>query len=222
VGRARQSQADTGQAPNEQTQKIKAAAAIAAMFVEGSPTIVGVAAILLPLLPAFVSPGSAARIAEEAATLALIDPPVFKPHAAQFEQRASLENVLMRSYFAQASAQRFAQALRGPSDLSEEERIARQRKAEHSYLTAHQNARARNLKGAKKTDAARELFGDVLSWNHGVHGHPIEPRPAHVAADGRVWDLRRGVPISTGALPSVLPGCTCDWGPAKSGAQLLT
>lgn len=181
------------------------------------------AAILLPLLPAWLLavPALAADVAEEAASVALIDPPTFDAEAGEWERRASLENVLLRGFFAQASARRLAEATSGPSDVPSEERLAKALRAERSYLEAHQNARTRNLEGAKKTDRARELYGDIVSWNHGARGTPAEPRLAHVAASGKTWDLRKGVPASTGALPGTLPGCTCAWGPPGAAREML-
>jgi hypothetical protein len=69
----------------------------------------------------------------------------------------------------------------------------------------HLDANRRRLAGARMVEAAAELHGPLLGWRH---GHPKEPRPAHKAADGA--NFRVGsVPASTGALPGVLPGCTC-------------
>jgi hypothetical protein len=69
----------------------------------------------------------------------------------------------------------------------------------------HLDANRRRDAAFKMVEAAAELHGEVLGWKH---GDPREPRPAHLAADGK--NFRKGtVPISTGALPGVLPGCTC-------------
>lgn len=221
MGRSRQ--ADLEQ-PRE-SRKAELAAAVAALVIRGLTvaTVPAVAALLLLSLRSFVLafPALAASVAEEAARLTLTDPPAFDPEAEEFERRATLENVLLRGFFAQASARRLTQAVRGPSDTPTEERLAKARAAERSYLEAHRSAAARRLEGAKKTDRAREMFGEMVSWNHGARGTPEEPRPAHVAADGKTWALRRGIPISTGALPGVLPGCSCAWGPPKAGAEML-
>lgn len=207
------------------------AATIAGLFMANAATEASISALLLPLLPTqFIlsAPEQAARVARAAAALILANPPTFSPNAGEFERRASLENILKRGFYAIAAVNRLMESVYGPLGARlgafggpTPERPEEALRTEQNYLTAHQNAATQNLEGARRTDRARELHGDVVSWNHGVHGHPVEPRPNHVAADGRTWDLRRGVPVSTGALPRTLPGCTCDWGPAKVGAEVL-
>lgn len=213
--------------PNDQQpqpQNAEIAAAVAALLLAGSPTVPALAPLLLPALPGWILalPELAADVAEEAARVTLTDPPAFDAGAGELERRASLENVLLRAFYGIAAARRLAEAVRGPSDTPIRERLTKALKAERSYLTAHMSARARNLEGARKTDRARELYGDVLSWNHGANGTPGEPRPNHVAADGKNFDLRKGVPVSTQGLPGTLPGCTCAWGPPRAGAKMLT
>lgn len=223
MGRTRQPQPDA-QSPRSRSD---AAADIAAYLLAAQATETGLAVLLLPVLPrdfVLATPDLAARVAQEAATLVLTNPPVFRPQAGEFERRASFENILKRGFYAIAAVRRLSEAVSGSSDDSDTpvaDRLTKALRREQSHLTAHLNAGAQRLEGAKRTDRARELHGDVVSWQHGVHGHPMEPRPAHVAADGKTWDLRRGVPLSTGSLPNTLPGCTCDWGPAKAGAQEL-
>lgn len=77
------------------------------------------------------------------------------------------------------------------------------------------------MAGARATEAMMELYGPLLSWNWGATRTPEDFRPHHKAADGRNFDVRRGIPVSTGALPGVLAGCSCAWGPPMPGASVL-
>lgn len=223
MGRTRQQQQE---APEQ--QRINAAAAIGGLFLASqTPDASVLAVILLPFLPLSLlrTPELAADVAEEAARLALTDPPSLSPEVGEFELRASLENILKRGFYAIAAVDRLSEAALGSSEDSDTpvaDRLAKALRAERSYLTAHRNAAQRRLVGGKLNDAAVATYGPILSWQHGVAGAPVDPRPNHVAADGKSFDTRRGPPISMGAWPGVLPGCTCRPGPPKQNAQMLT
>ncbi|MDP9437677.1 MAG: hypothetical protein M3P49_02875, partial [Actinomycetota bacterium] len=197
--------------PQERPQgsaEVAVAAAIAALILAPQPATVPVmAAELLPVLPAWLLalPELAADVAEGAAALALASPPSLKPGAGELELRASLENVLVRGFYVVAAARRLSEAVRGTSDAPVRERLSKAVRTERGHLSAHIKARAKNLEGARKTDRARELYGDVLSWNHGETRTPADPRLDHLSADGKNFDVRRGPPVSTGAWPGVLP-----------------
>jgi hypothetical protein len=217
--------------PNErsqpQPQNAEVAAAVAALLLAPQPPSVPlVAAALLPALPGWILalPELAAEVAEEAAKAMLGTPLPAPPEPSDgtLVARAKLENLLLRAYYGLSAARRLAQAVRGPSDTSARERLRKALRAESSYLSAHQSARKRNLEAASRMDAAVERHGPVLGWFHGVAGQPADPRPNHVAADGASFDTRRGPPVSTGAWPSSLPGCTCRAGPPRAGARMLT
>lgn len=79
------------------------------------------------------------------------------------------------------------------------------RSKEAPYFTKHREAVRQRDAARRMVEAAQDRYGPILGWRH---GHPNEPRPTHLAADGFNFDARR-TPISTGALPGVLPGCTC-------------
>ena len=130
--------------------------------------------------------------------------------------RAAIEdNLSRRAHYALSAVKRVGRDVGGGTPL----RKAIQR--ELPNLAKHLERSARNVEAAKATDAMVALHGSVLSWNHGSTHDPAEPRPAHLAADGGNFDTSQGVPISTGALPGVEPGCTCAWGPPAQGARTL-
>lgn len=184
-----------------------AAAAIAALILAPQPLTVPVmATALLPVMPGWILalPELAADVAEGAAALTLADPPSLLPGAGELELRASLENLLLRGFYAIAAVRRLSAAVRGPSGTPRE-RLSRALTAERRHLAAHMEARAKNLEGARSMDRARELYGNVLSWNHGETRTPSDPRLDHVGADGKNFDVTRGPPVSTGAWPGVLP-----------------
>ena len=131
-------------------------------------------------------------------------------------RRAAIEdNLSRRAHYALSAVKRVGRDVGGGTPLGE----AIQREAPN--LAKHLERSERNVEAAKATDAMVALHGSVLSWRHGAHGDPLEPRPAHLAADGANFDTAQGVPVSTGALPGVEPGCTCSWGaPNRDGRNL--
>lgn len=212
------------------------AAAIALLLASPAPqatAVPAVAAALLPILPAFLlrTPEVAADVAEEAARMALgnLGPGSLEPRfpsakgIGKVERRARTENLLLRGFFAIAAVRRLAEALRSnPTPAIAGDPLTDALKAERRYLEAHNKARARNLEAAGRIDEAARLYGPLLSWNHGVAGTPADPRPHHLAADGKNFDIRSGPPVETGAWPSVLPGCTCVAGPPRQQAATLS
>lgn len=209
MGRQRQPQ-QPSEVPQQQPPGASAAAAaeIAALLLAGGATTTSVAAILLPFAAGGMAVADAInRIAE----MVLEDPPIFSSQAGQLERRASLENLLLRGFYGIAATRRLA--------VSED--LGKALDKERGYFARHNEARQRNLEGARQADGARNLYGDLVSWNHGATRTPEEPRPNHVAADGKNWDMRRGIPVSTGALPGTLPHCTCAFGPPRAGAETL-
>lgn len=89
--------------------------------------------------------------------------------------------------------------------------------AERRFFTAHREAERRRLASSRMLAGAMDLYGPVLSWHH---GDPKEPRVTHEAADRHNFDAR-SVPVSTGAMPGVLPNCTCTVGAPIQGARML-
>lgn len=118
-----------------------------------------------------------------------------------------LENLLLRGTYLVNATKRVASADHPLEAL----------KGERDYFAMHREAERRRIEAARMVSAAVELHGPLLGWRH---GHPKEPRPDHLAADGRNFDART-IPISTGALPGVLPGCTCTITAPFEGAPTI-
>jgi uncharacterized protein with gpF-like domain len=108
-------------------------------------------------------------------------------------------SVSYRAHYAIAAAQRITESLRGGKSMAEA--TAKER----PYFTRHREQVRQRDAARRMVEAAQERYGPVLGWRH---GNPREPRPAHLAADGKNFRADR-VPASTGALPGVLPNCTC-------------
>ena len=104
-----------------------------------------------------------------------------------------------RAHYAIQAARRMTETIRGGASVEEA------RAKEATYFAKHREAVKRRDAARRMVEAAQDRYGPVLGWRH---GNPKEPRPAHLAADGMNFDARR-VPASTGALPGVLPNCTC-------------
>ncbi|WP_273843911.1 hypothetical protein [Rubrobacter calidifluminis] len=184
----------------------QAAAAIAAALAGGTAAV-GLAAVILGAMPLvglglFVrkNPEEAAGVAASVATIVLT-----KRRGGTSAGR--MEDIYS-AYYALAAARRLAAAGDREKALELEKR----------YYQMHLEAAKRRRAADRMTTGARSLYGYVLSWHH---GHPKEPRPTHLAADGKNFDTRLGVPRSTGALPGELPNCTCYWGPPIPGAPQL-
>ena len=126
------------------------------------------------------------------------------------------DNLSRRAHYAITAVKRIGRDVGAGTPLGEA--IER----EVPNLTKHLERSERNVEAAKATDAMAALHGAVLSWQHGATHEPLEPRPAHLAADGGNFDTSQGVPASTGALPGVEPGCTCAWGPPNQNGRTLT
>jgi len=122
---------------------------------------------------------------------------------------------------ASAAVVRLSRAVLGSEPGKRGEALRKALAAEGRHLTAHLDATKRRLAGARATEAMITLHGWVLNWGHSVTRVPTEYRPSHKAADGANVDLRRGIPASTGALPGVLPGCSCAFRPPVEGARMI-
>lgn len=79
-------------------------------------------------------------------------------------------------------------------------------RSEGKNLALHLQANKRRDAAEQAEKAAIELYGAIAGWHH---GDPREPRPTHLAAHGKNFRLGT-IPISTGAKPGALPGCTCS------------
>ncbi|WP_273845417.1 hypothetical protein [Rubrobacter calidifluminis] len=146
------------------------------------------------------SPEKAAAVAAAASAISLSGP--------KSTAKGSRPEALFRAYYAMNAARRLSRA-KDPEKALEREKL---------YFALHQKAQKLRMHSAKATESMVALHGPILSWHH---GHPKEPRPNHLAADGHNFDTRRGVPQLTGALPGELPNCTCYWGPPIPGAPEL-
>lgn len=106
-----------------------------------------------------------------------------------------------------------------PGDLGPAQRFVEAVRREPRYFGQHASAIELRQGAAIRTDRAVDLYGRLLNWQH--LNPTADPRPHHLAADGKNWDPSRGVPVSTGALPGALPYCGCEWGPPRRGAEML-
>src|SRR5215217_8117746 len=110
------------------------------------------------------------------------------------------ENFLHRARFAIEATRRVTQR------VVEGRSVVQAIRMEARPFAQHLQANRRRDAAFKMVEAAAELHGSLVGWKH---GDPKEPRPSHLAADGK--NFRAGtVPASTGALPGVLPNCTCS------------
>lgn len=211
------------QQAERETYEEEVAAAIAAMFLAaGAPVPGAVAALLLRLVPSYVPEDLRERVAFDAASF--VPDRLPRPTGGTATRDAYVDNLLRRAHYAINVVKRLSAAVRAPVRDEEgpgpglEQRLRTALEAEERFFGQHREAAKRRVAGAKLVDAASELYGEVLGWKH---GHPKEPRPHHKAADGR--NFRVGtVPASTGALPGVLPGCTCSVVAPHENGEMLT
>jgi hypothetical protein len=216
-----QPQTESRQSQDQNSSSIEEeiAAAIALILAGGvvlPPSTTPLAAIsalllLIPGLPSFAgSEASGASVANAAARLAVTDTPRL-PESSGALRTATVNNLSYRAHYAVEAMKRLAGSVASGEDL----RGALRKEAR--YLAQHREAERRRTAGAKMVEAATELHGPILGWKH---GHPREPRPAHLRADGMNFDATR-IPASTGAMPGVLPGCTCTVvAPFENGRML--
>lgn len=123
-----------------------------------------------------------------------------------------VENLIHRAHFAIEATRRVTQRVIGGRGVAQSVRM------EARNFAMHLQANRRRDAAFKMVEAAAELHGNILGWQH---GDPREPRPAHLAADGKNF-IRGRVPASTGAYPGVLPGCTCSVvAPFDNGETLI-
>jgi hypothetical protein len=126
--------------------------------------------------------------------------------------RAYQDNIAHAAHYAVNATKRVA------ANITDGAKIDAALRGEARHLAQHLDANRRRLAGARMIEAASELHGPLLGWKH---GHPKEPRPNHAAADGA--NFRVGsVPLATGALPGVLPGCTCTVTAPHENGRMLT
>jgi hypothetical protein len=123
-----------------------------------------------------------------------------------------LENLIHRAHYAIHATRRVTQRVVGGMGVQQAIRTEARHFAQHLDASKRRNA------AYQMSEAARELYGEYGGWKH---GDPKEPRPAHLAADGKNFRLGT-VPISTGALPGVLPGCTCSIVAPYEGGEVIT
>lgn len=177
----------------------------------GATPLSAIAALLL-LLPGFPQSAENGSVANAVARLVVDDakplPNLTETNTAL--RRAHIDNLVYRAHYAINATKRVAASV-VDGDL----RGALQ--SEGRFLHQHLEANRRRVAGAKMVDAAVELHGPLLGWKH---GHPSEPRPSHAAADGANFDATT-IPVSTEALPGVLPGCTCTVTAPVPGARML-
>jgi hypothetical protein len=199
------------------TQEASAAeeeiAAAIALILAGSVSTprppVEVIAGLLALIPGL--PDIDFDVRERVARLVVRDR-VVAPDASGSILRAYQDNIAHAAHYAVNATKRVA------TRLADGETVRAAFEGEARPFRQHLDANRRRLAGARMIEAAAELHGPLLGWKH---GHPKEPRPNHAAADGA--NFRVGsVPLSTGALPGVLPGCTCTVTAPHENGRMLT
>ena len=210
MGRTRTAPQPRPQQTRQQSSEEEIAAAIAmvlagSLVISGTTPLAAIAALLLRIPDA---PDLDVRRA--AARLVLEDSPEV-PRGAGALRTAYRDNLLYRAWYAVNATKRLGASVAGGEDLRGALKV------EARYFAQHREANRRREAGARMVEAAVELHGPVLGWKH---GSPQEPRPSHLAADGKNFDARR-VPVSTGALPGVLPGCTCTVTAPSPGAEML-
>ena len=205
-----------------------AQAAVAVALVESAGAsqqafVASVAPLLLPLMPTplLADAERAGDVAEGLARLLFESEAVTVPSAG-FARTAAMEAISYRAAYAGAAVKRLSVAVVGAEPGERGGALKKAIEAERRHLAAHLDATRRRLAGARATEGMIGLHGWVLSWNHGATKRPEEPRPTHESADGANFDLRRGIPAYTGALPGVWPECSCAWGPPNPNGRMLT
>ena len=181
------------------------------LVLAGQVVVASIAAAIASLL-ALLPDAPESPVLDSVARLVSRDTPRLS-EASGATRDAYLDNLSRRAHYAITAVKRIGQDVAGGTSLPEAI------EAEARNLAKHLERSARAVAAGKATDAMVALHGPVLSWNHAATGEPEEPRPAHIAADGANFDVRRGTPVSTGALPGVEPGCTCAWGVPIQGAR---
>lgn len=181
---------------------------------------------MLPVAPLgrFPSLGAQAALSAATLTLSVVDAPTPQPRRSRGRTAVTdrtlgitagggdRNEALYSALYAVNAARRL---FRGREDFGAA------LETERGYLALHRRAKEQRVKARRVADAMRDLYGDVLSWNWGAARIPDDPRPSHRAADKKNVDLSKGIPITTGALPGALAGCTCAFGPPIEGARAL-
>ena len=194
--------------------------AAALSLLTGLRLITIIASLLLGIVPKRlrdeepeISAELSERVAKDVAAVAV--PDAFADNGIQ--RSASRDAIQYRAEYAAAAVERLSKAVLDAAPGERRAALAKAYRAERRYLAAHREVSAAREKAAKTAEAMIEQYGPVLRWEWGAARTPEEPRPHHKAASGLIFDLRRGVPLQTGALPGVLPGCSCSWQPPRGG-----
>jgi hypothetical protein len=201
--------------PQQSSPTAEEIAAAIALILSGavvpSRPPVEVIAGLLALIPGLPDEVRESPVTERVARLVLRDR-IAPNDATGSVRRAYQDNLAHAAHYAVNATKRVAQR------LAEGDGLKAAFEGEARPFAQHLDANRRRIAGARMVEAAAELHGPLLGWRH---GHPTEPRPTHVAADGA--NFRVGsVPAATGALPGVLPGCTCvPVAPFENGRELV-
>jgi hypothetical protein len=186
--------------PSATEEEIAAAIALilSGAVVPASLPPVEVIAGLLLLIPGLPDEARESPVTERIARL-VVGEGITPNEATGSVRRAYQDNLAHAAHYAVNATKRVG------TRLAEGDGLKAAFEGEARPFAQHLDANRRRLAGARMVEAAAELHGPLLGWRH---GHPNEPRPQHLAADGA--NFRVGsVPASTGALPGVLPGCTC-------------
>ncbi len=191
---------------------ISTAVALAAGAVPIRPLPTGVTpAIAIARLLLRLPDGPDEPVARRVATLVVNDLEGLKG-GSETVVASQKSNLMHRAHYAINASKRVAK------DVIAGEGVEKAISKEKRHFVAHRDAERRRIAAAKMIEAAAQLHGPVLGWRH---GHPKEPRPNHLAADGKNFRAD-SIPTSTGALPGVLPNCTCVPTAPFPNAELLS
>lgn len=202
----------------ENTGSEEELAAIGLALASGVATPAPLALLLMPLLPAglSVNPQQRVRVTQIVAELLLSMGALRFSYDNDIERDAALMVLAYRAAYARAALMRIARAA-----VDNPESLQQAAERERPYLQAHEDASRWRLAGARAVGALVELHGPMLGWYHGKTRTPEEPRPTHLASNGKNFDARRGPPVFTGAYPGVLPWCSCIAGPPHRGGSTI-
>lgn len=221
MGRTRQ--LPEAQAPQRQAQQPPLTdaqrAAVIAAILGGAVAAASPAAAISFILggvvaPFALPPAVASGISDGAARLAVEGVP--EPPSVGLDSplgRMHIQNLIRRAQYAIQAAKRMARRVGAGASL----RSAFLQEA--GPFKKHRSAEADRTDSGRMAHEALRRYGRRATW---IHGDPKEPRPTHLAADGKQFDIL-DPPVSVGkVLPGVLPGCTCTIGAPRPGARRIT
>lgn len=193
--------------------------ASALALLTGARLIAALATLLLALAPRKLrneEPELSAEVADRVArdVAALGAPDAFDGE--RIRRDAARDALQYRAEYAAAALSRLTSAVASAERGKRREALSRAYRVERRYLDSHREVSEQRMKAADTAAAMAAQHGSVLVWKHQLMRQVQEARPSHKAADGRSWDLMRGLP-PTGAMPGSLPGCSCGWVPAVGG-----